>query len=139
MPRLFTVLALCSLLSFASGGPGFAAPGVSSDSPLNHCYNGSQTTQQGLNQCAQKAYQQVDAELNRLYKQIQSKQGRKLDQQRFQTAQLAWIKFRDLQCAYASGRYEGGTIAPLIHSQCLTDITLLRNQYFRQFLKDMSR
>lgn len=134
------VFALGCFLSFMPGKPGLqAAQGEASASPLSHCYSGSQTTQQGLNQCAQRAYQQADAELNRLYKQILARQTRKIDQQRFQTAHQAWLKFRDLQCTYAAGRYEGGTIAPLIHSQCLTDITLLRNQYFRQFLKDLPR
>lgn len=95
-------------------------------------------TQIGMNICAQKRYEQVDQILNRLYRQVMALQ-RETQANRLLKAQLAWLKFRDLQCAHAAGAYEGGSIAPLIYSTCLTDLTSARNRYLQYLLKDAQR
>ncbi|HEA3091745.1 TPA: DUF1311 domain-containing protein [Aeromonas salmonicida] len=44
---------------------------------------------------------------------------------RLKTAQRAWITFRDAQCRYEAAVYDSGSIAPLVHSSCLTNLTEL--------------
>lgn len=137
---LSTALILLILLSGIWGkvmaAPEQAQMGLDFPTPVADCHSGAYITQADLNDCSHKVYLIVDRDLNLLYKKVQSSQDVK-SRQRFQAAQLAWIKFRDLQCAYAKSRYEGGSIAPLIYAQCLTDLTQLRNRYLRQMLKDM--
>ncbi|MFM5077672.1 lysozyme inhibitor LprI family protein, partial [Aeromonas caviae] len=48
--------------------------------------------------------------------------------ERLRTAQRAWITFRDAQCRYEAGVYEGGSMAPMVHSSCLTQLTEARTK-----------
>ncbi|MFQ2812649.1 lysozyme inhibitor LprI family protein [Aeromonas caviae] len=48
--------------------------------------------------------------------------------ERLRTAQRAWIAFRDAQCRYEVGVYEGGSMAPMVHSSCLTQLTEARTK-----------
>lgn len=48
--------------------------------------------------------------------------------ERLRTAQRAWIAFRDAQCRYEAGVYEGGSMAPMVHSSCLTQLTEARTK-----------
>lgn len=41
-------------------------------------------------------------------------------------AEKDWVKFRDSQCKFDASQYEGGSIQPLIHSNCLEDLTKKR-------------
>ncbi|MNG13789.1 hypothetical protein D3C84_974900 [compost metagenome] len=80
-----------------------------------------------MNICAFQDYQRADARLNAAYK----KQVATLDKAqlgRLRTAQRAWITFRDAQCRYEAGVYEGGSMAPLVHSSCLTKLTEQRTK-----------
>ncbi|MGL4915460.1 MAG: lysozyme inhibitor LprI family protein [Aeromonas allosaccharophila] len=84
-------------------------------------------TQAAMNICAMQDYTKADAELNAAYKKLAAT----LDKEqlgRLKTAQRAWITFRDAQCRYEAGVYEGGSIAPLVHSSCLTKLTEQRTK-----------
>ena len=84
-------------------------------------------TQAAMNTCAIQDYTKADAALNATYKKLIAT----LDKEqlgRLKTAQRAWITFRDAQCRYETGVYEGGTIAPLVHSRCLTNLTEQRTK-----------
>ncbi|MFM4702730.1 lysozyme inhibitor LprI family protein [Aeromonas bivalvium] len=84
-------------------------------------------TQSAMNICAFQDYQRADAKLNAAYK----KRVATLDKaqlERLRTAQRAWITFRDAQCRYEAGVYEGGSMAPLVHSSCLTLLTEQRTK-----------
>ncbi|MGC1217030.1 MAG: lysozyme inhibitor LprI family protein [Phormidesmis sp.] len=83
------------------------------------------TTQVDLNQCAQQEYDIADAQLNRAYRSLKIGLSDSAAQA-LTTAELAWIAFRDLDCTFVSDQYEGGSIAPLIHSNCLSERTLTR-------------
>lgn len=88
------------------------------------------TTQITMNVCAWQDFEDKDAKLNVFYK----KQANQLDKkqlERLMFAQRAWIKFRDTQCDYEAGFEEGGTIQPLIHSNCLSRLTDERIKYFK--------
>ncbi len=43
----------------------------------------------------------------------------------------AWKAFRDLDCRFASDQFAGGSIEPLIYSDCLTDQNLARIEALR--------
>ena len=45
-----------------------------------------------------------------------------------QTAQRAWIAFRDAECTYSTADSEGGSIHPMEVSQCLTELTEARTK-----------
>lgn len=86
-----------------------------------------------MNQCANQDYQRADQKLNQLYQQLlaktePSKQGSVRDVQR------AWVKYRELQCAYEAIGYAGGSIAPLVRADCLTELTGQRNQTLERLL-----
>ncbi|OHV89992.1 lysozyme inhibitor LprI family protein [Mesorhizobium sp. ORS 3428] len=72
--------------------------------------------------CAGVDFQAADAKLNAAYKDIVGRNGEKANKL-LQTAQRAWIAFRDAECAYATAGSEGGSIHPMEVSQCLTELT----------------
>jgi uncharacterized protein YecT (DUF1311 family) len=117
-----TALAISACLGLA--GPARAA---------TDCDNA--TNQQAMNECAADAYKREDARLNKLYKDVLALSD-KTDVARLKQAQVAWIKFRDLHCNYEEGRYEGGTMAPLVGFTCLRDLTRQRNETLQALLKD---
>lgn len=82
-------------------------------------------TQLDMNQCAQQAYKQADAELNQVYQTLHASLSDS-GKQSLTDAELAWISFRDLDCDFARDQYEGGSIAPLIYYSCLEALTELR-------------
>ena len=75
-------------------------------------------TQSEMTQCAGQAYSAADKKLNLAYNEYRSRldaeQKKKLTQ-----AQLAWVKFRDLSCAFESSGAEGGSAYPVVRSGCL--------------------
>lgn len=93
------------------------------------------TSQADMNDCYGKEYQKDDARLNRVYHkameylqhdfaQAGSDQAQKQSSQSaiedLKAVELASIKYRDLQCEAASQQDQGGTMASMIHSICLS-------------------
>ncbi|MEL6604724.1 MAG: lysozyme inhibitor LprI family protein [Cyanobacteria bacterium J06614_10] len=85
------------------------------------------TTQLEMNQCAQLAYAVADVELNQVYQILKSRLPA-TGQQALTEAELAWITFRDLDCGFDRDQYAGGSIAPMIYSDCQEEQTILRTQ-----------
>ena len=79
-------------------------------------------TQAEMNQCARKAHEAADAELNKAYNRFVAKLD---EEQRAQlkAAELAWIKYRDSTCELEGSFYKGGTMRPMIYSYCLERVT----------------
>ncbi|TIP34814.1 MAG: DUF1311 domain-containing protein, partial [Mesorhizobium sp.] len=75
-------------------------------------------SQSMLNICADADYQAADAKLNDAYKNIVSHNDQ-ASNKLLQTAQRAWIAFRDAECAYDTADSQGGSIHPMELSQCL--------------------
>ena len=73
------------------------------------------STQSEMTQCAGQAYSTADKKLNVAYNEyrarLNAEQKKKLTQ-----AQLAWVKFRDLSCAFESSGAEGGSAYPMVRS-----------------------
>ena len=82
-------------------------------------------TQSEMNHDAQAEYVKADAELNRTYKQLTALLDKK-EKQLLIKAQKNWILFRDTHCRFEISTYEGGSIQPLIWSNCLTECTNAR-------------
>ncbi|MDX8504532.1 lysozyme inhibitor LprI family protein [Mesorhizobium captivum] len=77
--------------------------------------------------CANTDYEAADAKLNAAYKEIVGGNDEKANKL-LQTAQRAWIAFRDAECAYSTADSEGGSIHPMEVSECLTEITNQRTK-----------
>ena len=94
------------------------------------------STQGAMNQCAAQENKAADDELNSLYKQITARL--KDDPQAKQLlvkAQRAWISFRDAECNFSASGVEGGSVYPLVHSNCTTAVTKARVETFKTYLK----
>ncbi|RUX30801.1 lysozyme inhibitor LprI family protein [Mesorhizobium sp. M2A.F.Ca.ET.042.01.1.1] len=87
----------------------------------------SDDSQSMLNICADADYQAAGARLNAAYKNIVSSNDQ-ASNKLLQTAQRAWIAFRDAECAYSTADSEGGSIHPMEVSQCLTKVTIERTK-----------
>jgi uncharacterized protein YecT (DUF1311 family) len=84
--------------------------------------------------CASRAAKSADRKLNQVYQTLIAR----LDQKgkvKLIDAQLAWIKFRDQSCEFERSRYEGGSIAPLIYSSCIKNLTERRTKDIEGYLK----
>jgi uncharacterized protein YecT (DUF1311 family) len=98
------------------------------------CDNAS--NQATMNQCAAQHNAAADKELNTLYQQITSRLKSNPDgKKQLVGAQRAWVAFRDAECRFSASGVEGGSVYPLIYSNCTTELTKARVQTFKQYLK----
>ncbi len=107
-------------------------------SPLAHaavdCANASD--QATMNQCAGQEFKSTDKELNVVYQQIIGRLKDNPDRKKLLVgAQRAWIGFRDTECKFSASGVEGGSVYPLIYSNCLTAVTKARIEALKQYLK----
>ncbi|WP_292343918.1 lysozyme inhibitor LprI family protein [Mesorhizobium sp.] len=82
----------------------------------------SDDSQSMMTICANTDYEAADAKLNAAYKDLVGGNDEKANKL-LQTAQRAWIAFRDAECAYSTADSAGGSIHPMEVSQCLTELT----------------
>ncbi|WP_286826537.1 lysozyme inhibitor LprI family protein [Microcystis sp. LSC13-02] len=137
---LLTVLSIASLLAVGMATRGIASP-TSAATNLQlaqrpNCNNPQ--TQSEMNICASIAYQNADRKLNQVYRQLLPKLSASR-KQKLISAQQAWIKFRDSSCEFETSAYEGGSIAPMIYSNCLADVTEQRTKDLQRYLEDSDR
>lgn len=103
------------LLCLATAG----LSGFTSVARADDC-NRNDETQMGLNICAGADYKAADDKLNAAYGEIMKRladdqEARKL----LQTAQRAWIGFRDAECNFATDDSKDGSIYPMLQANCL--------------------
>ncbi len=98
---------------------------TSSATPVNAAECQAASTQAVMNLCAQADYLEADAKLNQVYQTVKGAQADN-GKQSLGNAEVAWIKFRDLDCAFERDRFEGGSMAPMVYSNCLTKRTQIR-------------
>lgn len=87
-------------------------------------------TQADMSECADQSYRAADKALNAEY----GKAMAALDETAgtaLRDAQRAWIAFRDLACKAEAAQYAGGSIAPMVFSDCLTRLTERRTEDLR--------
>ena len=131
MKKFLRAGALCALLAACAAVA--AAQGAAARGEQEDPCPGART-QQELNQCASRAFQKADAELNKLYQQLMKDAGA-AEKAKLRAAQLAWIKFRDAHCEYEAFSNTGGSIYPMVYSFCLAELTGQRSEQFRETLK----
>lgn len=114
-----SVVAIASItsISFAQ-----VAWGQSGDRITSQVNCAKAITQADLNVCASRAAKSADRKLNQVYQTLIAKINQK-EKVKLVDAQLAWIQFRDRSCEFERMRYEGGSIAPLIHYSCIRNLT----------------
>jgi len=90
-------------------------------------------TQADINQCAGAEYKKSDVQLNKVYKQVIGKVDPS-QQLQLKTAQNAWIKFRDADCAFQTAAVEGGSLYATVLTGCLEAKTATRTKELATFL-----
>lgn len=86
-----------------------------------------------MNDCAARLAETADQDLNDVYQTVRDKYKDTPQGDRLVDAQLAWIAFRDANCQFASSRFEGGSIAPLIYSNCVERMTKQRTAELKAY------
>ncbi|EPG7964021.1 lysozyme inhibitor LprI family protein [Citrobacter koseri] len=105
---------------------------LSAQALADDCANAS--TQMEMNTCAAAQFQTADKKLNETY-QNALKRAEPLQRDLLKKAQIAWIALRDADCALVSSGTEGGSIQPMIASQCMTDKTDEREAFLASLLQ----
>ncbi|HEX4501108.1 MAG TPA: lysozyme inhibitor LprI family protein [Scandinavium sp.] len=104
---------------------------VSANALADDCGNAS--NQMEMNTCAAKQLKEADTKLNETYGTAM-KRAPEATKTLLKTAQQKWIALRDADCALISSGTEGGSIQPMINSQCLTDKTVERTAWLESLL-----
>ena len=114
-----TLIAAAALLASGAGGAG-------------DCSNDN--TQTEMNQCAAAQYQAADKKLNETWQQaLKRASGQQLEL--LKKAQQAWISLRDADCAFLASGAEGGSMQPMLISQCMTDKSVEREAFLASLLQ----
>lgn len=95
------------------------------------CQNAS--SQATLNECFGKAYKKSDAELNKLFKDLQHRTDDADLKQKLVQSQRAWIAFRDAECDMQT--FGGGSISGTSYPICLSGLTTQRITDLKKYLK----
>ena len=78
----------------------------------------------GLELCAVAKFRAADAELNRVYRELNSRERSDEENRHLlREAQQAWLAYRDKTCAWESDTARGGTAATLFAVNCLHEVT----------------
>ena len=91
-------------------------------------------TQTEMNQCAAAQYQAADKKLNETWQQA-LKRASGQQQELLKKAQQAWISLRDADCAFLASGAEGGSMQPMLTSQCMTDKSVEREAFLASLLQ----
>lgn len=84
---------------------------------------------------AQDDLKAADAELNRLYREMEARLADDADTlERLKASQRAWIAFRDAECAFAASAVEGGSAYPEVVASCRAGLTTKRVADFNAYL-----
>ena len=95
-------------------------------------------TQMEMNQTANANFKKADTELNKVYSQLM-KMLEQNEKQLLISSEKDWLKFRDSHCKFEEAQYEGGSIQPLIYSNCLEEMTRKRIAEIRASIKNRNQ
>lgn len=113
-------------------------------------------SQRQMDDCAAFEYTQADSHLSNVYRKAVQYMTDDLAQAQMRgdqkqikyeetaiaslkEAERTWISYRDIQCEAAAQQYEGGSMAPMIYSQCLTTVTVHRTADLKSIYEDGDR
>lgn len=88
-----------------------------------------------MNRCAEDAWKKADAELNAVYKKLQSRNKEDARASKLLiAAERAWVAFRDAECEYSAADNQGGSIFPLVYFGCFDKLTNARTNQLKRYL-----
>jgi uncharacterized protein YecT (DUF1311 family) len=93
-----------------------------------------------MGQCAGRARQEVDTQLNLVYGQLRAELKGTEDEKSLVEAQQAWIAWRDKEadiCARSSGFSPMGSGYGMVSASCLSALTAERTKSLRSYLRDI--
>jgi uncharacterized protein YecT (DUF1311 family) len=113
-------------------------------------------SQRQMDNCAAFQYKEAEAHLNKVHQKVvqymtddlaRAQEQRDQKQIKYEETAIAslreaertWISYRDIQCKAAAQQYEGGSMAPMIYSQCLTTLTEHRTADLKSIYEDGDR
>ncbi len=126
-PKRFLAPVIVGFLTLATSATAQSAPQI-------NCRNAR--TQTEMNSCAAQSAQASDRRLNQVYQQIRAKYKNSEIADQLVDVQLAWIKFRDANCAVERDRFKGGSMAPMIYSNCVDRLSRQRVRDLQVFNED---
>ena len=83
-------------------------------------------TQAAMNAQARADFARADADLNKTYQAVLAKLRHPESEQKLREAQRAWVASRDAEAIRAAKEAEGGSMAPILRYETMTDLTLKR-------------
>ena len=113
---------LCCLGGSEQGWSETPQPGLS---PHVACAN-AQTTA-AMRECESARFHQAEADMTAAYHRLMTKLDAR-GRAKLQRAQQAWRTFRDAEAVFQADAVKGGTLAPLIRTNVLADMTEARWQ-----------
>lgn len=126
MRTILTILSLSTLGLAILGHPAAA---------LSQECNPADESQAGMNICAAAGFKAEDARLNKTYREIVKRLADDADGKKLLvTAQRDWIAFRDAECVFATAGTAGGSIHPMMVSDCLAGLTKMRTAQLATYL-----
>jgi uncharacterized protein YecT (DUF1311 family) len=98
------------------------------------CYDRDHS-QKAMNMCAGEAFQRADAELNRVWREIQDHFSDDADMKKLLLeGQRGWLKYKEAQCELTAYDSRGGSMWPMVISGCRADMTRRRVQELKDML-----
>ena len=91
----------------------------------------------GMVRCVIEETEAWDNQLNAGYQVLMARYEGQSAYEELRSAQRAWITFRDADCTAAMAAWEGGSIAQIMHAQCMLDHTANRTLDLRGRIADM--
>ena len=93
-------------------------------------------TQAAMNSQARGEFEQADAELNKTYQAVLKKLPDAESKQKLKETQRAWIASRDAEATRAAGEARGGSMAPTLRYETMTELTRERINQLKNGLRD---
>src|SRR6266540_3206616 len=91
--------------------------------PVAHIYA---QTQADMNSQTRAECVQADSELNKTYEALLTKLPDAEGKEKLKQSQRAWLAFRDSEAAFAADQARGGSMAPTIRYETMTELTQQR-------------
>src|SRR5438128_7857579 len=101
--------------------------------PTSHANAQSQAE---MNRQAAKDFEKVDAELNNTYEALLNKLPDAESKQKLKESQRAWLAFRDAETELAADQARGGSMAPTIRYETMTELTQQRIKQLKSHLEE---
>ena len=88
------------------------------------------TEQDEINECSSLDYKRAESAQNQAFRaRVETLSMPAIEA--LDASDVAWRDFRDKDCAFESSQYEGGSIAPAVQANCLSDRTYKRAELIK--------